>query len=82
MINISTLKRLISLSVIAAAFVLVSGTVSEINAQRDPFVKPNGFCSTAIKCSIFPQAGLCCVESARRNWFKFARFASNAMRVR
>ena len=40
MINISTLKRFACLSAIAAAFVLASGTFSEIRAQRDPFQKP------------------------------------------
>lgn len=40
MINISKLKRFACLSTIAFAFVLVSGNLSEINAQRDPFAKP------------------------------------------
>ncbi len=40
MINISTLKRFVSLAAIAAGFMLASGTISEINAQRDPFQKP------------------------------------------
>ncbi len=40
MINISTLKRFVSLAAFAAAFMLVSGNFSEINAQRDPFQKP------------------------------------------
>ena len=40
MINISTLKRFACLSAIAAGFVLVGGSLSEINAQRDPFQKP------------------------------------------
>jgi len=40
MINISTLKRFALLSAIAAAFVLISGTFTEISAQRDPFQKP------------------------------------------
>ncbi|MFN0280308.1 MAG: hypothetical protein ACKVRN_17155 [Pyrinomonadaceae bacterium] len=41
MINKSTLKRFACLSAMAAAVVLVSGTFSEISAQRDPFVKPS-----------------------------------------
>lgn len=40
MINLSILKRIASLTAIAAAFVLASGNFSEINAQRDPFQKP------------------------------------------
>ena len=40
MINISTLKRFVSLAACAVALVLVSGNFSEINAQRDPFQKP------------------------------------------
>ena len=40
MINISTLKRLVGLSALAAAFILVSGNAFETNAQRDPFQKP------------------------------------------
>lgn len=39
MINKSTIKRFASLLAIAAAFVLVSGSVSQIQAQRDPFKK-------------------------------------------
>ncbi len=39
MINKSTIKRLACLSAIAAAFVLVSGSFSPIQAQRDPFKK-------------------------------------------
>lgn len=40
MINISTLKRFVSLAAFAAAIVTVSGNFSEISAQRDPFQKP------------------------------------------
>lgn len=40
MINISTIKRFACLSITAAAFVLVCGTLAEISAQRDPFQKP------------------------------------------
>lgn len=40
MINISTLKRFVSIAAFAAALVAISGTFSEINAQRDPFQKP------------------------------------------
>ena len=39
MINKSTIKRFACLSAIAAAFVLVSGSFSQIQAQRDPFKK-------------------------------------------
>ncbi len=39
MINTSTIKRFASLLAIAAAFVLVSGSLSEAQAQRDPFKK-------------------------------------------
>ncbi|MEQ1644651.1 MAG: hypothetical protein ABL959_14480 [Pyrinomonadaceae bacterium] len=39
MINISTLKRLVCLTAAAAAIVLVGGSLSEANAQRDPFKK-------------------------------------------
>ncbi len=38
--NTSTLKRFVSFAACAAAFVIVSGNFSEINAQRDPFQKP------------------------------------------
>lgn len=41
MINITTLKRLVCLSVIAAGYVLASGSLAEVNAQRDPFAKPS-----------------------------------------
>ncbi|CAN5551687.1 hypothetical protein BH10ACI2_BH10ACI2_19840 [soil metagenome] len=41
MFNISTLRRIACLSSIAAAFVLLSGNFSEINAQRDPFMQPS-----------------------------------------
>ncbi len=40
MINISTLKRILCLSATAAAIVLATGSLSQINAQRDPFQKP------------------------------------------
>jgi len=40
MINTSILKRFVSLAACAAAVVLVSGNLSEVNAQRDPFQKP------------------------------------------
>ena len=39
MINISTIKRFACLSVTAAAALLVSGSLSEAQAQRDPFQK-------------------------------------------
>jgi hypothetical protein len=39
MINTTTLKRLAFTTAIAAAFMLVSGTFSEVSAQRDPFKK-------------------------------------------
>lgn len=39
MINKSILKRFACLAAITAAFILASGTFSEINAQRDPFKK-------------------------------------------
>ena len=38
--NISTLKRFVSLAACAAAFVIVSGNFSQVAAQRDPFQKP------------------------------------------
>jgi len=41
MINISTLKRFASLSVAAAALMVVSGNLAEMSAQRDPFAKPS-----------------------------------------
>jgi len=37
--NKTTILRFASLSAVAAAFVLVSGVFSQINAQRDPFAK-------------------------------------------
>lgn len=40
MTNLSTLKRFALATAMAAAFVFVSGTLTEINAQRDPFAKP------------------------------------------
>jgi hypothetical protein len=40
MINKSTLKHYLYLTAFAAAFILVCGISSEINAQRDPFQKP------------------------------------------
>lgn len=40
MINITTFRRFVCLSVVAVTFVLVSGNLSEIKAQRDPFAKP------------------------------------------
>jgi hypothetical protein len=40
MINISTLKRFACLSLAAAALLLLSGSLLETNAQRDPFQKP------------------------------------------
>jgi hypothetical protein len=40
MTNISTLKRFACLSAIAAAILVVSGSFTEISAQRDPFQKP------------------------------------------
>ncbi|CAN5441688.1 hypothetical protein BH10ACI3_BH10ACI3_21030 [soil metagenome] len=40
MMNISTLKRFACLSAVAAAFLLASGGLTQINAQRDPFQKP------------------------------------------
>lgn len=39
MINISTLKRFACLSAMAAAVVLIGGSLTEVNAQRDPFKK-------------------------------------------
>ena len=39
MINKSTIKRFACLSAVAAAFILVSGSFSEAQAQRDPFKK-------------------------------------------
>ena len=39
MINISTLKRFACLTAMAAAIVLVGGSLTEVNAQRDPFKK-------------------------------------------
>ncbi|MFT3746597.1 MAG: hypothetical protein QM785_20180 [Pyrinomonadaceae bacterium] len=40
MMNTSTLKRFVSIAAFAAAFLAVSGTVSQVSAQRDPFQKP------------------------------------------
>ncbi len=40
MINTSTFKRFVSLAAFAAAIVAVSGSFSEVSAQRDPFAKP------------------------------------------
>ncbi|MBK6589105.1 MAG: hypothetical protein IPG22_12495 [Acidobacteria bacterium] len=40
MMNTSTLKRFVSFAACAAAFVVMSGTFSEVAAQRDPFQKP------------------------------------------
>jgi hypothetical protein len=40
MMNTSTLKRFVSFAACAAAFVIVSGTFSQVSAQRDPFQKP------------------------------------------
>ncbi|MEP6786865.1 MAG: hypothetical protein ABJB40_00435 [Acidobacteriota bacterium] len=40
MTNISTLKRFACLSAFAAMIVVISGAVTEISAQRDPFQKP------------------------------------------
>lgn len=40
MINISTLKRVTSLAACAAAMIFAAGSLSEANAQRDPFSKP------------------------------------------
>jgi|CXWL01.1.fsa_nt_gi hypothetical protein len=40
MTNISTLKRFAFLTAMAAAFVFVGGSLTEVNAQRDPFAKP------------------------------------------
>jgi hypothetical protein len=40
MINTSTLKRFVSLAAFAAATIAVSGSFSEVSAQRDPFAKP------------------------------------------
>ncbi|MEQ1603357.1 MAG: hypothetical protein ABL999_00660 [Pyrinomonadaceae bacterium] len=40
MMNTSTLKRFVSFAACAAAFVVVSGTFSQVSAQRDPFQKP------------------------------------------
>lgn len=39
MINISTLKRFAGLTAMAAAIVMVGGSLTEVNAQRDPFKK-------------------------------------------
>ncbi len=39
MINISTLKRFACLTAMAAAIVMVGGSLTEVNAQRDPFKK-------------------------------------------
>jgi len=39
--NKSTILRFACLSAVAAAFVLVSGQFSQVNAQRDPFAKAN-----------------------------------------
>ena len=40
MINKSTIKRLACLSAVAAAMVIVTGSSSQVHAQRDPFQKP------------------------------------------
>jgi len=40
MINTTTFRRFVYASAAAAVFVLVSGNLSEIRAQRDPFAKP------------------------------------------
>jgi hypothetical protein len=41
MINISTLKRSASFAALAAAFLIISGHMFEVSAQRDPFAKPS-----------------------------------------
>ena len=40
MINHSKIARLLGSAMLAAAFVTVAGSVTEVNAQRDPFEKP------------------------------------------
>jgi hypothetical protein len=40
MINHSKIARLLGSAMLAAAFITVAGSVTEVNAQRDPFEKP------------------------------------------